>query len=71
MSKYDPLWQHVATQEGPSFTMTFDEIATVLGFDIDHSFLNFKKELAVSGWQVDKISLKQRTVNFSRLPAEV
>ena len=51
--------------------MTFDEIATVLGFDIDHSFLNFKKELAVSGWQVDKISLKQRTVNFSRLPAEV
>lgn len=51
--------------------MTFDEIAAILGFDIDHSFLNYKKELLVSGWQVDKISLKNRTVIFTRLPQEI
>ena len=50
--------------------MTFDAIAAILGFDIDHSFLNFKKELLASGWQVGKISLKNRTVVFSRLPAD-
>ena len=70
MSKYDPLWRHVETQPVSPFTMTFDEIAATLGFDIDHSFLNFKKELLASGWQVGKISLKQRTVSFARLPPE-
>jgi len=70
VSKYDPLWRHVETHQEPSFTMTFDEIAAILGFYIDHSFLNFKKELLASGWQVDKISLKNRTVVFSRLPAD-
>ena len=68
VSKYDPLWHHVGTQQESSLTMTFDEIKAILGFDIDHSFLNYKKELLTSGWQVDKISLKNRTVIFTHLP---
>jgi len=71
VSKYDPLWCHVEAHREPTLTMTFDEIAAILGFDIDHSFLNYKKELLVSGWQVDKISLKNRTVIFTRLPQEI
>ena len=70
MSKYDPLWRYVETQPAP-FTMTFDEVAAVLGFGIDHSFLNYKKELLPSGWQVGKISLKQSTVSFTRLSPEI
>ncbi|GAA6121913.1 hypothetical protein BPY_00210 [Bifidobacterium psychraerophilum] len=50
--------------------MTFDEIETVLGFPIDHSFLNFKKELTLLGFQVGKISLKNRTVRFSMVGAD-
>jgi putative heme iron utilization protein len=65
MSKYDQLWCHVAEQQPES--MTFDEIETVLGFPIDHAFLQFKKELTVLGFQVGKISLKNKTVKFSRI----
>lgn len=68
MSKYEPLWCHVAEQQPES--MTFDEIETVLGFPIDHSFLNFKKELTLLGFQVGKISLKNRTVRFSMVGAD-
>lgn len=64
MSKYDPLWDHVATHGGGPFVMTFDEIRDVLGFDIDHSFLNAKKELTERGYRVGRISLKGRTVAF-------
>jgi len=67
MSKYSPLWDYVAGQDGDALTMTFDEVKGVLGFEIDHSFLNFKKELTPMGWQVGKISLKGKTVDFTRL----
>ena len=33
---------------------------------IDHSFLNYKKELLDYGFKVGKISLKEQTVIFSR-----
>ncbi|MFT9397671.1 MAG: hypothetical protein ABF545_06355 [Bifidobacterium psychraerophilum] len=68
MSKYEPLWHHVAEQQPES--MTFDEIETVLGFPIDHSFLSFKKELGTLGFQVGKISLKNKTVRFSRVDSD-
>lgn len=66
MSKYDPLWDHVAERGGESFVMTFDQIRDVLGFEIDHSFLNAKKELLDRGYRVGRISLKGRTVAFER-----
>ena len=45
----------------------FEEVKDVLGFDIDHSFLTYKKELTPFGWQVGKISLKEKTVIFNKL----
>ena len=68
MSKYEPLWRHITTLDGETVTLSFDQVAQVLGFPIDHSFLNFKKELAAFGWQVGPISLKNQTVRFTRLP---
>ncbi len=67
MSKYDPLWRHVGGHDSPSFTMTFGEIHEVLGFEIDHSFLNAKKDLADYGYEVGRISIKNKTVSFKRI----
>ena len=66
MSKYDPLWQWIYAHGQPRFTLTFAEIEHLLGFPIDHAFLTFKKELPAYGYQVGKISLKEKTVAFSR-----
>lgn len=66
MSKYAPLWEAVGKRTEDSFTLTFAEVEQILGFPIDHSFLNFKKELTACGWQVGKISLKAQTVAFNR-----
>lgn len=50
--------------EPGQFSLTFDEIEDVLGFQIDHSFLKYKKELAERGAEVLSISLKNKTVFF-------
>jgi len=67
MSKYDRLWEYIRNSETPSMRLTFDEIKGIAGIEIDHSFLNYKKELTQYGYQVGKISLKEKTVIFSKL----
>lgn len=66
MSKYNALWEYVQKNAGPSMKLSFAEIHGILGFEIDHSFLTFKKELAGYGYQVGKISLKEKTVDFKK-----
>jgi len=66
MSKYEPLWNWVGKQTAKNLTLTFAEIQQILGFPIDHSFLNYKKELLAYGYQVGKISMKTQTVNFQK-----
>ena len=51
----------------PSLTLTFDQIQHILGFPIDHSFLNNKKELITYGYEVTKISMKQKMVIFNKI----
>lgn len=46
--------------------LTFDEIQEIVGVGIDHSFLSYKKELCQYGYQVEKISLKEKTVLFRK-----
>ena len=67
MSKYEPLWNYVMQHEPGQFSLTFDEIEDVLGFQIDHSFLKYKKELTEYGYEVGKISMKEQTVIFNKL----
>ncbi|MDD3921693.1 MAG: hypothetical protein PHO41_11035 [Eubacteriales bacterium] len=67
MSKYDLLWKYVQENGTPAFTLSFDEIQSIAGIPIDHSFLNYKKELLEYGYQVGKISLKAQTVSFHKL----
>ena len=68
MSKYDALWQYIEKNGEPSFKLSFDDIKNIAGIAIDHSFLNYKKELLRYGYEVGKISLKEKTVLFQKLP---
>lgn len=67
MSKYEPLWKHMQSDGSKTMRLSFDDIKAILGFDIDHSFLTYKKEAAQFGYQVGKISLKEKHVTFNQL----
>jgi hypothetical protein len=67
MSKYQALWEYLQKQKEPTLELFFAEIQKIIGFEIDHSFLTYKKELTQYGYQVEKISLKGKTVRFKKL----
>ena len=67
MSKYNALWEYIEKKGGQSLKLSFDEIKDIAGIAIDHSFLNYKKELLEYGYEVKKISLKEKTVLFQKI----
>ncbi|HBG0817865.1 hypothetical protein NFZ15_016570 [Clostridioides difficile] len=67
MSKYSSLWEYIKKNNSQSFKLTFEEIKDIAGIEIDHSFLKYKKELNEYGYQVGKISLKEKTVIFDKI----
>ena len=67
MSKYDALWAYVQKDGSPTLKLTFEQIQEIAGIPIDHSFLQYKKELTDYGYQVGKISMKEQTVIFKRI----
>lgn len=66
MSKYNGLWAWIKENGTECFKLTFAEIERITGFSIDHSFLTYKKELMNYGYQVGKISMKEKTVVFQK-----
>lgn len=68
MSKYDTLWKYIQENGTESFKLSYAEIEKIAGLPIDHSFLTYKKELTDYGYKVGKISMKEQTVSFERLP---
>lgn len=66
MSKYDPLWQYFQRKNDAEVELSFDAIKDILGFSIDHSFLNYKKEVEAYGYRVKKIYLKEKKVAFEK-----
>lgn len=67
MSKYEPLWKYIKENQKDSYKLTYEEIKDILGFEIDHSFLTYKKELINYGYEVRKISMKEKTVIFDKI----
>ncbi len=63
-SKYEPLWNYLKEKNKDYYKLSFDEIYEILGFNIDHSFLKYKKELTQYGYTVGKISMKEKTIIF-------
>lgn len=66
MSKYTPLWEYVQKNGSETLKLTFEEIQNIAGVPIDHSFLQYKKELTEYGYQAGKISMKEQTVIFNK-----
>lgn len=67
MSKYEPLWKWIKENNKEDFKLSYSEIEKILGFPLDHSFLNYKKELPDYGFKVGKISVKKQTVSFEKI----
>lgn len=67
MSKYDKLWKYLKDNNKESYKLTYKEIKDILGFEIGHSFLTYKKELEEYGYNVSKISLKEKWILFNKI----
>lgn len=67
MSKYEPLWKYLKENMKENYKLFYEEIKNILGFDIDHSFLTYKKELKEYGYEVGKISMKEKTIIFNKI----
>lgn len=66
MSKYEPLFRYLSKSDEAVVSLTFSEIEKITGFEIDHSFLTYKKESEKFGVKVGKISLKEKRVTFEK-----
>ena len=64
MSKYQKLWKYIKEQSSDTLKLTYDEIENIAGIPLDHSFLTYKKELLEYSWQVKKIYMKEKSVEF-------
>lgn len=67
MSKYELLWDYIKENDKDTYKLTYEDIKEILGFEIDHSFLTYKKELKKYGYEVSKISMKEKTVTFDKI----
>lgn len=67
MSKYEPLWKYLKDNNKESYKLSYEEIKNIIGFEIEHSFLTYKKEARDYGYEVIKISMKEKTVNFRKI----
>lgn len=67
MSKYEPLWKYIKENNKDTYKLSYKEIKEILGFEIDHSFLTYKKELKEYGYEVGKISMKEKNVIFDKI----
>ena len=45
MSKYNKLWEYIEICGKEQLILTFEEINSIAGVPLDHSFLKYKKEL--------------------------
>lgn len=67
MSKYNKLWEYLKENKKDNYKLSYEEIKSIIGFEIDHSFLNFKKEAKEYGYEVGKIFMKEKMINFNKL----
>lgn len=45
MSKYDKLWNYIKENDKEEYILSYEDVKDILGFDIDHSFLTYKKDM--------------------------
>lgn len=67
MSKYEALWKYLKGNNKENYKLSYEEIKNITGFDIDHSLLTYKKEAKEYGYEVGKISMKEKTILFNKI----
>ena len=67
MSKYLLLWKYIENGNKDSYKLSYSEIKNILGFEIDHSFIKYKKELLDYGYEVGKISMKDKKIIVNKI----
>jgi len=67
MSKYELLWKYLKEKNKENYKLSYEEIKNILGFKIDHSFLTYKKDAVNYGYNVEKISMKDKFVIFKKI----
>jgi hypothetical protein len=67
MSKYEKLWKYLQNDNSNILKLTFEEVKNITEFGIEHSFLTYKKEATQFGYQVGKISLKEKYITFNKI----
>ncbi|WP_300891840.1 hypothetical protein [uncultured Clostridium sp.] len=67
MSKYEPLWKYLKDNNKEKYILSYEEIKNIIGFQIDHSFLTYKKEAKEYGYEAYKVSMKEKTVIFNKV----
>ena len=71
MSRYKDLWIYIdlifKRTNKEKIELSFNQIKDATGFDIDHSFLTYKKELLDYGYKVEKIKLKDKIIIFLKI----
>ena len=66
--KYDNLWVYIKNENVRE--ITFEKIEDILGFKINHAFLNEKKNLKKYGYEISRISLKEKILYIRRIDNE-
>ena len=66
VSKYEPLWNYLKDNGLDEYELTFQQIADICGFRLDHSFLTYKKQARAYGYEVRKISMKEEKVFIAK-----
>ena len=67
MSKYEPLWNWLKENDRDQYKLSYEELKEIIGFELDHSFLTYKKEAKEYGYEVGKISMKEQMILFHKL----
>ena len=66
MSDYLKLWEYVAQSNEDTLKLSFEDVERISGNVLNHSFLNHKKEPLDYGYEVKKISMKNKDIVFIR-----
>ena len=66
MSKYELLWKYLKDNNKENYKLSYEEIKNIIGIEIDHSFLIYKKEAKEYGYEVGKISMKEKNIMFKK-----
>lgn len=67
MDKYQKLWEYVVKQDQDQLDLTFEQVNDIAGVPMDHSFLQYKKNLLPLGFKVEHIYMKKGIVSFERV----